>query len=137
MLQRIPITYTLDEAVASRALDLLMFLACSRTLDLASSIDAPLTVERARTNCVDETAFEAAGTRILEAERDMLAAAAAKRTATTTRAESPGKLENSWSSQGESINRLRVILTPQQNHLTDPSLGLGPADLYSAELPIG
>lgn len=73
----------MDEvAVASRALDLLIFLACSLTLDLASTIDALAlaAVERARTNCVGETALEAAGTRILEAERDMLA------TATTTRA---------------------------------------------------
>ena len=62
-------------AVASQALDLLMFLACSRTLVFASSIEAPVAVERARTNCVVAQAFEAVGTRILEAEKDMTASA--------------------------------------------------------------
>ena len=77
--------YTVDEvAVASRVLDLLIFLACSRTLDLASSMDTlePATVERARANCAGVATFEADDTRILEAERDMLAAALAM-TATT------------------------------------------------------
>ena len=36
-------------------------------------------VERARTKCVGEAAFEADGTRILEAERDMLVTATATR----------------------------------------------------------
>ena len=78
-------TYTVDEvAVASRALDLLIFLACSRTLDLASSMDAlePATVERARAKLAGVATFEAADTRILEAERDMLAATATEATTT-------------------------------------------------------
>ena len=71
-------TYTEFEAVASRALDLLMFLACSRTLDLASSMEVLVLaiVERERMICVGEDAFEADETRILVAERDMLAATA-------------------------------------------------------------
>ena len=79
-------TYTDDVAVASRALDLLIFLACSRTLDLASSMQALelATVERARTNCAGVATFEADDTRNLEAGRDMLAAAAVTTTTTTT-----------------------------------------------------
>ena len=68
--------------MASRALDLLMFLACSRTLDLASSIEVLVLaiVERERMICVGEDAFEADETRILVAERDMLAATATEAT---------------------------------------------------------
>ena len=65
----------MDEvAVASRAEDLLIFLACSRTLDFASTMHAlePATVERARANCVGTATLEADDTRILEAESDML-----------------------------------------------------------------
>ena len=54
-----------------------MFLACSLTLDFASTIEKLeelATVERARTNCAGRAAaFEAEGTRILAAGRDMLA----------------------------------------------------------------
>ena len=73
------LTYTELLAVASRALVLLMFLACSLTLDFASSMYALelATVERARANCAGMATFEADDTRILEAGRDMLAAAAA------------------------------------------------------------
>lgn len=66
-------TYTDAVAVASRAVERLMFLACSLTLDLASSIDVLelAAVDRARTRATAEGLFELAGTRILEADRDM------------------------------------------------------------------
>lgn len=68
-------TYAALTAVAFRVLVLLMFLACSLTLDFASSME-PLelaTDERARVNCAGMATFETDGTRILEADRDILA----------------------------------------------------------------
>ena len=91
--------YTDEVAVASRALVLLMFLACSRTLDFASSIDGLDTVERARTNCAGVAAFEADGMRNLAAERDMLAVTTTKTRATAVSGNRPGKTgaeETSW-----------------------------------------
>lgn len=60
--------YTCSVVVAFRADDLLIFRACSRTLDLASSMDEPelATVERARTSVMGEEVREAADTRIVE-----------------------------------------------------------------------
>ena len=87
--------------MASRALDLLMFLACSRTLDLASSMEVLVLaiVERERMICVGEDAFEADETRILVAERDMLAVTTTKTRATAVSGNRPGKTgaeETSW-----------------------------------------
>ena len=68
---------------ASRAAVWLMFLTCSRTLDLASSMDmlvAPAAVERARVKATALLPFVALGMRILAAERDM----AGKTTVVTT-----------------------------------------------------
>ena len=97
-------TYTEEEGVASRGEDLLIFLACSLTLDLASSMDglALATVERARTNCVGTDALEAAGTRIvLDAEMDMLSTTAA---AMATRRRREEGVKENWKRGSESIS---------------------------------
>jgi len=62
-------TYTVPDAVASRAEERLMFLACSRTLDLASSMDElelAAAVERQRTRVMPDGFLETVGTRIVE-----------------------------------------------------------------------
>lgn len=64
-----------EGAAASRAVDWLIFLTCSRTLDLASSIEAlePVAaVDRARVKAMALLPFGAPGMRILAALSDML-----------------------------------------------------------------
>ena len=109
-------TYTDDVAVASRALDLLIFLACSRTLDFASSMQALelATVERARANCAGVATFEADDTRILDAGRDMLAAAAVATTvtgATTRRTRARRSPRKTW------LRSQNVLVYKSPSHL--------------------
>lgn len=59
-------------------------------------------VERARTKCVGEAAFEADGTRILEAERDMLG------TATATRSDDGEAQGSSQKKTGAESDRTRA-----------------------------